>query len=68
MDNRLERYPTSHFDPKPDCRKCKGAGEYDFKNRMVACICIFVDHSVCNELGISLANFAKKELASLQVS
>jgi len=63
-EERLHKYPTSHRDPKPDCRFCGGAGERFIKklNLTTCCICIFVDHEFCEGIGIQLGDLARREL------
>ena len=51
------------YEPKADCKFCKGTG---INKKERPCICRFVDHSVCEEIGDSLSAFAKKELAAMQ--
>ena len=50
--------------PKPDCKFCQGTGKKYVKKLKIhaACICIFVDHEHCEELGKSLSEFARREL------
>ena len=59
--------PCLH-DPNPECAFCHGTGERDIKSRpgeKTFCICLFVDHSVSDEIGQSLGQFATKQLDRL---
>lgn len=51
------------YEPKSDCKFCKGAGERMVKTnppRMTFCICLYVDHELSEFAGDSLAATAKK--------
>ena len=51
------------YEPKQDCKFCKGAGERMAKMtppRMTFCICLFVDHELSEFAGDSLAATARK--------
>ena len=54
-------------EPKADCRFCKGTGEKLVKrlNCLTFCICLFVDHEASDDIGQSLADFAKRQLEKL---
>ena len=67
-EERKAKYPRSKFDPLPGCKHCGGTGERFIKklNTTTFCICLFVDHAFCEELGIIIGNVAKKELAKLR--
>ena len=73
-EERLAKYPTSHYDPKPDCKSCHGKGERSITmpsdGRVVVscCICIFVDHEFSEDMGKQIGAIAKKELSKLRAS
>ena len=69
-DERLKKYPNSNYDAKPDCRHCHGTGERFIAklNRTTCCICIFVEHEFCEDIGTQIGDIAKKELAKLRSS
>lgn len=53
-----------NFPPKPDCRFCKGTGKRYIKKLdfETVCICLFVNHEHCEELGLALGRTASKIL------
>jgi len=54
-----------NYEPNPNCKHCKGAGERPIKSRpheMTFCICLFVDHAASDEIGSMLGQLASKEL------
>jgi hypothetical protein len=60
-----EKYPDANYDPKPDCRFCGGTGQREKKlnsilKKKFACICLYVDHEWCEEMGIELGKSAKE--------
>jgi hypothetical protein len=75
-DELKAKYETAHHPPNPNCRKCKGEGEWLFTPKtkseffsnepyMTPCICIFVDHEYVPEIGAALAETAKKMQAEM---
>lgn len=50
------------YEPKPDCKFCKGTGERFIKklNRETFCVCLFVAPELSDFAGDSLAATAKK--------
>lgn len=49
------------YDPKPDCKFCKGTGEKTLKSgKTTFCICLFVGHDMSDLAGETLAATAKK--------
>lgn len=51
-----------NFPPKEDCKYCKGTGMKPVSklDTEVVCICRFVEHEFCEELGEMLAYTARK--------
>lgn len=51
-----------NFPPKSDCRFCKGTGKryVEKHDQDYPCICLFVDHRYCEEMGLQLSETAKK--------
>ena len=58
------------YEPKPDCKFCKGTGERDVKHRQgkTFCICLFVAPELSELVGESLAATAKKLREELEQS
>lgn len=69
-DELQAKYPNFKaikFDPKPDCKFCKGTGERPLPGlRLAPCICACVDHSVSELAGDTLAKVARDELAKMK--
>lgn len=66
-----EKYPTSNYDPDPECRFCKGSGERFIQGDeswLYPCICIFVGGSreEREEIASGLERVAKQELEELR--
>ena len=59
-----KKYRNIHYPPKADCRKCHGEGEFanSKTGRVQPCICIYVSHDVCDEVGRLIGGAAKKIL------
>ncbi len=56
------------YEPNPDCRFCKGAGERPIKrepDKMMHCVCLFLHPEFSNELGTLLSTFATKQLKEM---
>lgn len=55
-------FDGGNYEPKPGCKFCRGSGERRLKNRdeMTFCICLYVDHSVSDIAGDTLASTARK--------
>lgn len=60
-----EKYPTSHYNPKPDCKHCGGSGERKTKGGLAPCICIFVSHDIAEDIGSAIGQFAREELEKM---
>lgn len=64
------KYPTSKYDPDPDCPACHGTGERlvhlpggEFtqeQDAVTPCICIFVEHGFARKMGPILGKWARK--------
>lgn len=51
----------ANHEPKADCSKCAGAGEWTTKSgKQTFCICLFVDHGFCDEAGRLLGEAVKR--------
>lgn len=61
-------FDGGNYDPKPDCRFCKGTGEkYVPKlKRSTFCICLFVSHDICEDAGLAIGKVAKEELKRME--
>ena len=57
------------YEPKPDCKFCGGTGERNLKHRdgKTFCICLFIDPSLSDFAGESLAATAKNLRAELDI-
>lgn len=56
------KVPNANHPPKEDCKYCKGEG---FKDDS-PCICLFVDHHLCEEVGSMLGEYARDMKKKLQ--
>ena len=73
LDEIRVKYPTAHYAPDPECKKCKSAGEWLFTSKrgrpdpfMTACICIFVGERKFRKIATEgLAKIAREGLAEL---
>ena len=65
-DERRAKYPESNYDPLPNCKHCSGTGERFIKklNLTTCCICIFVDHEVCEDVGTQIGQIARRGLTN----
>lgn len=55
------------YEPKADCKFCKGDGERSLPGlRFAPCICACVDHSVSTLAGETLGKVARDELAKMK--
>ncbi len=55
MVNKLkEKYPTAIHDPKKDCSRCNGEGDYLENDHLTPCACIYIDHDVVDILAPAL--------------
>jgi len=62
QDYLKQKYPTSNFPPKPDCKFCGGTGERSLRSgRKVACICLFVEHSAAEEVLETMSDLARRD-------
>lgn len=55
-----EKYPTSHYDPDPECKRCKGMGERYLLGDWRACICLFVEADIRDKAAETLRTTAQK--------
>lgn len=61
--------PSMKFDPKPDCKYCHGTGERKTTNKdypITVCICVYVDHGVCEEMQDALNKVAREETKKIE--
>lgn len=56
------RLEGGKYEPNPDCKFCKGAGERTVKStgKMTFCVCLFIEPGFSNEMGTMLGETAKK--------
>ncbi len=64
------KFPGANYAPRVGCKHCGGTGAKPVKNREqfkilkppddLPCICIYVDHSMCDFAAQGLARTAKK--------
>ena len=64
------KYPTSKYEPDPDCQACHGTGELlvhlsggEFTQEQdvdTPCICIFVEHYFARKIAPVLGKWARK--------
>ena len=55
------KFNGGSYEPKPDCKFCKGTGEKPLKNgKLTFCICLYIEHDLSDFAGDSLAELAKK--------
>ena len=70
LDEVRLQFPNANHAPREDCKFCAGTGAKPVKNREqfkvlrppdeLPCICIFVDHDMCDFAAESLSATAKK--------
>jgi hypothetical protein len=73
LEQIREKYEDANYAPDPNCKKCKGAGEwYDdrefefFESGYRPCICIYVEHEFAPDMAKMISEFAKRELEKLR--
>lgn len=68
LKNKYNLTDSAKFEPKSNCKFCTGTGERTIKstNKLVFCICLFVDHSDSDWVGTELSSIASKHLKGLR--
>lgn len=60
LEEIQKQYPTALRAPLVGCTRCQGSGKRLFRQRHIACICIFVEHAHCDWVAKTIADTAKK--------
>lgn len=65
------KYPTSKYEPDPNCKYCHGTGEkithlqksefIDEQDVISPCICIFVEHEFAKKIAPIIGKWAKEQ-------
>lgn len=71
IDELKLKYPDRTFlqsHPKADCKRCHGTGEKPARGRdeLTPCICLYIDHDACDEIGDLLSTWAKQQREKLE--
>lgn len=59
LDDVRKKFPNADYAPRANCRYCGGTGEKTNRPGM-PCICVYVEHDLCDFAAESLAETAKK--------
>lgn len=59
LDEIRQEFPNANYAPRQDCKYCDGTG-HKRTHPHLPCICVYVDHSMCDFAAQSLADTAKK--------
>ncbi len=65
LEEIRKEFPNANYAPKKDCKFCGGCGTKSNHPGM-PCICIFVDHWMCDWAAEALAETAKKIAKDLE--
>ena len=65
LDDVRSKFPTVKYAPRVNCKYCNGTGER-LTRPGLPCICVFVDHDLCDFAAESLAETARKILSELE--
>lgn len=58
LDEIRKKWPTANYAPRKGCRYCDGTGESK-THPGLPCVCIYVDHEMCDFAAESLAETAR---------
>lgn len=67
LQSKYPDFKAIKYDPKPNCKFCKGTGERQLPGlRLAPCICACVDHDMSDLAGETLGKVSKDELAKMR--
>lgn len=65
LEEVRQQFPNAKYAPRENCKYCDGTGSKRSRPHL-PCICIFVDHSMCDFAAESLAETARKLRKEMQ--
>lgn len=65
LEEIRQKHPRANHAPRENCKYCNGTGDRIDRPHL-PCICIYVDHSMCDFARESLSSVAKKMRKELE--